>query len=155
MTAHGSWRGVATGRADVWTLITTRYGLAVGLGVTLVLVPILYAALASSKPGVALILASVSGLAAFLFGTLLVWPVERKITWQRQAEVLGYRVLAALAAYVLVGFVSLWAFNTFTERIVPLAWPSDFLRRVPFWPFYSLVILSCQGLLPAPPNACG
>lgn len=147
--------GVASkGLASVWSGITVRYALAVALGVALVALPIVYAVLASGSPGAALISTSAVGLVAVGVATFLVWPMERKITWQRQVEVLGYRLLAALAAYLVAGFVILFLLNTVTDRVVPLDWPTGFMRRLPFWPFYTLVVLGCQGILPTPPGAC-
>lgn len=134
--------------------LVAGYGLWAAFGVALAIVPGAYVALASSNPGAALLVASLAGFASAVLGTLIAWPAERKITWQRQAEVLGYRLGVALGVYVGLGVLLLFLANTFTPQEVPLSWPGQFLRRVPFWPFYSLVILGCRTFLPAPPDAC-
>lgn len=123
-----------------------------------------YLALASVLPGVSLLLASFAMFLAFLGFALSVWPVERKITLSRQAEVVGYRLALVLVVYFAVGGLLLWSLNAMTpENLrVPIAWDAPmvrpweatFLRRVTFWPFYALVLVGCQSPLPVPPGAC-
>lgn len=115
---------------------------------------IAYVGLASGSPGAALITTSLLVFAAALFATLIAWPMELKITWQRQLELLGYRTLAALAAYAVLGLTILFSINTLTDRVVPIDEQGHLFRRLPFWPFYALAVLSCRSPLPAPPGAC-
>lgn len=122
----------------------------VALGLSL----LAYLALASLAPSAALLACSLLAIAGALFGTLWIWPMERKITWQRQMEVLGYRLLAAVLTYGIIGYGTLFAINTFSPQIVPLDTPNEMLRRLPFWPFYALVVLGCQTPIPAPGGAC-
>lgn len=156
--AEGSPRGLTgvppSGLASASRALLARYGLAIGGGLLLLLLPAVYAALAAGSPGIALLVTSAMGLVAVTLLTFFAWPMERKITWQRQAEVAAYRLGAALGTYVGLGVTVLFLVNTFTAQQVPLAWPGEFLRRVPFWPFYGLVILACRTFLPAPPDAC-
>lgn len=142
-----------TGSASSRALVDQRW-LATAAGVAGVGAPLAYAALALVAPGLALLLASLLALVATGAGVLLAWPVERKITWQRQAEVLGYRVALALAIYVGLGFLVITLANLVTGLQIPTNWPGDFLRRVPFWPFYGLIVVACHTVLPAPPDAC-
>jgi hypothetical protein len=123
-----------------------------------------YLGLAGSAPGLALLVATVSWLAAMLGLVLLVSPAERKITFERQLEVVGARVVAAVLIYFGVGFLALYGLNALApeQARVPIAWggpllqpwENPFFRRVTFWPFYALVLLGCQNLVPTPPGAC-
>lgn len=123
-----------------------------------------YLALASLVPGLALFLASLGLFAGLLGAVLSRWPAERKITVERQAEVVGYRLFVTLLVYFAVGFAVLWGLNQLSpeQARVPLAWDapmtqpwaSSFVRRVSFWPFYALVMIGCHGWLPTPPGAC-
>lgn len=148
----GPWWGVSSGWA--WSVLSHRLGLSVGGGVAFVLVVVLYVSLAGSFPGMALLASSIVGLLGVVLGVLAAWPVERKVTLQRQAEVVGYRLLLAIGVYVVVGVGALWGLNMVMEAQVPLDWPGGFARRVPFWPFYALVLVGCSFLLPTPPGAC-
>lgn len=139
---------------DAWRFLQTGQGLGVLGVVSFFLVVVVYAGLASRFPGVGLLATSLLTFAAVLVGTFAAWPVEKKITLQRQAEVVTYRVLVALAAYLAVGIALLWLVNRFTGYVIPLDWPGNFLTRVPFWPFYALVTVGCQLFLPVPPDAC-
>ncbi len=144
---------VKLGLSEVRAFLKTPLGLATAALVAFLLAVLSYAALAVVSPGAGLFATSLLVLAGVLFSTFAAWPVERKITLQRQAEVIGYRVLAALGVYIGLGFAILFTLNTFTDYVVPLDWPSAFLLRVPFWPFYSLVTLGCYTFLPAPVDA--
>lgn len=123
-----------------------------------------YLALASGSPGLALLTGSAFGFAAVLAAVVKVWPPDRKITVERQLEVIGYRLAAVLVVYYVVGFATLWGLNQISAETtrVPLAWEgpllqpwaNPFFRRVTFWPFYALVLVGCQGVGPTPPGAC-
>jgi len=125
---------------------------------------VVYLLTASSVPALALFVASLGGFLAILGAVLSVWPAERKITVNRQAEVVGSRLALVLVVYLGLGFAILWGLNQIspTEARVPLAWDapmtqfwrSTFLRRVGFWPFYALVLLGCHLGLPTPGGAC-
>lgn len=123
-----------------------------------------YVFLAPRTPGVALLASSALAFVAVLGGILAVWPVEEKITLERQLEVTGTRLLLIVVVWFGLGFALLWGLNQISpEGIrVPVAWDAPFLRpwensffrRVTFWPFYVLVLLGCRGGLPTPPGAC-
>lgn len=123
-----------------------------------------YLALAAFTPGLALLLASLALFLALLGAILSRWPAERKITLERQIEVVGYRLLITLFVYYALGFALLWGLNQISpeQARVPLAWDApmtqpwaaSFVRRVSFWPFYALVLVGCHGALPTPPGAC-
>lgn len=123
-----------------------------------------YLALASHVPGLALLLASLGLFAALLGAVLSRWPAERKITLERQIEVVGYRLILTLVVYYAVGLAVLWGLNHLSpaQARVPIAWDAPmmrpweatFMRRVTFWPFYALVLVGCHGWLPTPPGAC-
>lgn len=123
-----------------------------------------YLGLVGLAAPLALALSSLLGLSALLGAVLALWPVESKITLERQAEVVGARVSVALVVYFAVGFGVLSLLNGTTPDTVrvPVAWEGPFLqpwrnpffRRVTFWPFYALVLLGCQGVGPTPPGAC-
>lgn len=139
---------------DWKALVANRSASGVGTLVALACVPILYASLASASPAVALITSSLSGLLATMLAATYAWPMERKITWQRQLEVFSYRLGVGLVVYAILGFALLFAVNQFSPRQVPLEWPVGYRRRLPFWPFYVLTVLSCWTPLPTPPGAC-
>lgn len=149
-------------RPFVWLSSWERLGPAVL--VTALVGLLAYLVLAGRSPGAALLIASAAGFAATLGAVLHTWPAERKITLERQAEVVLYRLFGALIVYFLVGFVLLWALNSLSpeQARVPIAWEGSllrpwenpFFRRVTFWPFYALVLVGCQGVLPTPPGAC-
>lgn len=149
-------------RPFVWLSAWERLRPAVALAALVGLVA--YLALAGSAPGAALLFASASGFLAVLGLVLSAWPADRKITVKRQAEVVGYRLLATLILYFGVGFLVLWGLNSLSpeQARVPIAWEGSalqpwanpFFRRVTFWPFYALVLVGCQGVLPTPPGAC-
>lgn len=123
-----------------------------------------YLVLASPVPGLAAAVSTLAGFLAVLGGVLHRWPVERKITVNRQAEVVLYRLAVTLVIYFAIGFLVLWGLNQISpeQARVPLAWDAPmsrawqtaFLQRVGFWPFYMLVLLGCHLPIPTPPGAC-
>lgn len=149
-------------RPFVW--LSAWDGLRIAVATSALVGLLAYLGLASRAPGAALLIASGAWFAATLGAVLALWPAERKITVQRQAEVVGYRLGLTLLVYFLVGFALLWALNSLapSQARVPIAWEGSFLRpwenpffrRVTFWPFYALVLVGCQGILPTPPGAC-
>jgi hypothetical protein len=146
----------------VW--LSSWGGLRFAVPAAALLALVAYVGLAGRAPGVALLVATVFGFTAVLGSVLSASPVERKITVERQAEVVAYRLLVALVVYFGVGFLVLWGLNSLSpeQARVPIAWEGSmfrpwenpFFRRVTFWPFYALVLVGCQGLLPTPPGAC-
>lgn len=141
-----------------WTRLRLASGVVALLGL------LSYVALASRAPGAALLVASFLLFLAVLGGVLTVLPADRKITFERQLEVVAYRLGTAILVYFVIGYALLWTLNTLApvDAQVPIAWDGPFLRpwentffrRVTFWPFYVLLILGCQALLPTPPGAC-
>lgn len=127
-----------------------------GLSFTACLIasPLSYVALATSVPALALFVSSLTMLAAFVLGTLLLWPMEKKITMQRQLEVFGYRAGVGTIVYMGLGYGLLRLLNALAAKQIPLDPPPVLIRRLPFWPFYAFTLLGCQGFLPAPPGAC-
>lgn len=129
-----------------------------------VLAIVAYVALAGFTPGLALLLSTAAAFFALLAAVLRRWPVEHKITVNRQAEVVGYRLGLTLLIHYGVGLAVLWGLNGISpEQVrVPIAWDAPFtrpwqaafLRRVSFWPFYALVLVGCHLPFPTPPGAC-
>ncbi len=116
--------------------------------------PVAYLAFVGFSPATALLTSSILGLGAFIFAVVLAWPLGHRITWQRRMEVFGYRAAAGLGIYLAVGWVLLFLINVYSTKTVPLEWPEGYLRRVPFWPFYSMAVGGCEGWWAAPAGAC-
>ncbi len=134
---------------DLKALLLEHWELVAMVG-GLVLSPLLYAAFARLLPALALFLSSLALLTGLVFMVVLAWPVGRKITWQRRAEVWAYRAGLGLVTYLLVGVGAVLLLNVLSPRTVPLEWPQA-ARYVPFWPFYLWFVVGCEGIGPCPP----
>lgn len=138
-----------------WEMVTAflrdQWLWSVVLGLVL-LSPVAYGLLAAAQPATALFVSSLLMVAAFITGTLAAWPMGSYITWNRRLEVLGYRLGTALLVYLAVGLGVTLLVNRVAPLLIPLEWPTS-ARFIPFWPFYTWVLMGCGvlGFLPCPP----